>query len=72
MSDPREEVLAEHPRAIVTSCYSMYSSRMDRYVIYDNATGKNLSREKRTIKEAWRDALDLKSSSNRPKGAVTD
>lgn len=53
------------PAAIATGCYSMHSPRQDRYVIYDNATGKNLSREKRTIGEAWIDAYDLLSVSGR-------
>ena len=59
--DARDQVLAKHPLAIATGCYSMHSARMDRVVIYDNATGKNLSREKRTADQAWKDALQCQS-----------
>jgi hypothetical protein len=59
MATAKEGVPREYPRAIATGCYSMHSARLDRFVIYDNATGKNLSRERPRISEAWQDAFNL-------------
>lgn len=55
----RDKVIERYPAAICTGCYSMNATKRDRYVIYDNAAGKNVSRERLTVDKAWEDAAKL-------------